>query len=148
MQVAIAFALAMSLAACGSQAVDEQPSPSTTAAAGNAPDPGAAQLLLNGQRRTVLDQPLRFPRQGRVPSVTSRIITLEPGQRTQRQEYRGPTYVQVLEGQYTVEYAGGVVRDYPAGTAYLEAVDTTLIGRNDGSDPVRILIVQVGAVRP
>lgn len=141
-----AVVVAGALTGCGDGTPAATPA-SASAPASAAPAPGAPAPLLDGQRRTVLDQPLRFPRQGRVPAVTSRIVVLEPGQRTDRQEYRGPTYVQVLEGQYTVEYAGGVVRDYPEGTAYLEAVDTTLVGRNDGSDPARVLIVQVGSVR-
>lgn len=143
---------ALTLAACGGDE-GEGAAPAASGAAASptadaALDPGAPRMLLEGQRSTVLDQPLSFPRKGRVPSVTSRLVVLEPGQQTERQEYRGPTYVQVLEGSYTVEYAGGVTGTYPAGTAYLEAIDTTLVGRNDGGDPARILIVQVGAVRP
>lgn len=146
--VSILLATGLVLAACGGDEPTTGQGSATPQATGAAPVPGAPQSLLDQQRLTVLDQPLDFPRKaGRVPSVTSRIITLEPGQQTQRQEYRSTTYIYVLEGTYTVEYSAGVSRDFPAGTAYLEAVDTTLTGRNNGADPARIMIVQFGSAK-
>lgn len=138
------LAACLALTACSG----DDAAPAASGSASPSAPSGAPQSLLDRQRLTVLDQPLSFPRKGdRVPSVTSRIVALEPGQQTQRQEYRSPTYVHVLEGTYTVDYAAGVSRDFPAGSAYLEAVDTTLVGRNNGTDPARVLIVQFGSAK-
>lgn len=105
-------------------------------------------MLLERQQLTALDQPMAFPKgKNRVPSVTSRIIALEPGQQTEPQLFRSPTYVYVLEGEYTVEYAAGVTKTYPSGTAYLEGVNTTVTGKNATSDLMRVMIVQFGSAK-
>ena len=139
----IGLATALVLAGCGGS--DEPvPAGSATAAAGAGP-----QVLLDQQRLTALDQPMAFPKgKQRIPSVTSRIVSLEPGQQLEPQLYKSPTYVYVLEGQYTVEYAAGVTKAYEAGTAYMEGLNTTVTGRNASSDLARVMIVQFGSAKP
>lgn len=101
-------------------------------------------MLLDAQRLTVLDQPLRYPTKGKA-QVSSSIIVIEPGQETGWAKNPTPMYVYVLEGALTVEYDGGQVKEYRAGTALLEAVGTWRNATNSGTDPVRILVVSMGA---
>lgn len=101
-------------------------------------------MLLDAQRLTVLDQPLRYPSKGKA-QVSSSIITIEPGQDTGWMKNPVPTYAYVLEGALTVEYDGGVVREFRAGTAQLEAVGTWYNATNAGTDTVRVLLVHIGA---
>lgn len=106
--------------------------------------PSGSRLLLDGQRLTVLDQPLRYPTKGKA-QVSSSIIVIEPGQETGWTKNPTPMYVYVLEGALTVEYDGGQVKEYRAGTALLEAIGTWHNGTNTGTEPVRILVVSMGA---
>lgn len=140
--IALVAASMLLLAGCGGS---DDPAPAGSAsAAGSGP-----QVLLDQQRLTALDQPMAFPKgKKRIPSVTSRIITLEPGQQLEPQLYKAPTYVYVLEGQYTVEYAAGVTKTYEAGTAFMEGLNTTVTGKNASSDLTRVMIVQFGSAKP
>ena len=132
-------AAALLLGGCGSGEANEEP---TAAAAGPV-------TLLDQQRLTVLDQPMSFPKgKKRVPAVNARIITLEPGQETEQLIFRAPTYVYVLEGTYTVDYAAGIVKEFPAGMAYVEGINTSLIGQNKGDGPVRVMLVTVAGMKP
>lgn len=141
---AIGLAAGLLLAGCGGSDEPAASGSASAPAAGSGP-----QMLLDAQRLTALDQPMAFPKgKKRVPSVTSRIITLEPGQQTEPQLYKSPTYVYVLEGQYTVDYAAGVTKAYEAGTAYLEGLNTTVVGKNAGGDMARVMIVQFGSAKP
>ena len=45
----------------------------------------------------------------------------------------------------TVTYDGGVTRTYRKGQAIMEAIGTRHNGMNKGEDPVRILVVNIGA---
>ena len=56
-----------------------------------------------------------------------------------------PLYVYVLEGTLTVEYDAGVTKEYPAGTAFMEATKVFHNGINKGSSVVRVLCVFMGA---
>lgn len=130
---------ALVLGGCGSGDATEE---ATAAAAGPV-------TLLDQQRLTVLDQPMSFPKnKNRVPAVNARIITLEPGQETEQLIFKAPTYVYVLEGTYTVDYAAGIVKDFPAGTAYVEGINTSLIGQNKSDAPVRVMLVTVAGMKP
>ena len=128
------------LAGCGGSAAPAETGAAPTGAAA----PGGSQVLLDAQRLTVLDQPLRYPKKG-AAQVSSSIVTLEPGQETGWHRHAAPMYAYVLEGTITVEYDGGVVKDYPAGTALLEAVGTWHNGTNKGTSPARVLVVNMGA---
>jgi len=113
--------------------------PTTTAVAAAGP-----VQLLTDQASTVLGQPLSYPTGG-AAQVSSAIITLDPGAETGLHRHDAPMYAYILDGEVTVTYDGGVVKAYPAGTALLEAVGTAHNGRNLGSKPVRILVVNIGA---
>ena len=130
---------AIVLTACGSDEPSAVSVPSEGAVA-----PGGSRLLLDGQRLTVLDQPLRYPTKGKA-QVSSSIIVIEPGQETGWTKNPTPMYVYVLEGALTVEYEGGQVKEYRAGTALLEAIGTWHNSTNAGTEPARILVVSMGA---
>ena len=131
--------IAMVVTACGSDEPAVVSAPSQEAVA-----TGGSRMLLEGQRLTVLDQPLRYPTMGKA-QVSSSIIVIEPGQETGWAKNPTPMYVYVLEGALTVEYDGGIVKEYRAGTALLEAVGTWRNGTNTGTESVRMLVVSMGA---
>lgn len=98
--------------------------------------------LLNDSA-TVLDQPLAYPSDGKA-KIQSAIVTMLPGEETGVHTHPYPTYGYILSGELTVTYPGGVRKVYKQGEAVMEAVDTPHNGRNEGSEPVRILVVFMG----
>lgn len=138
---AILLACAALLAGCGGgdePSADTAVSPSVTAE-----EPGPVQLL-DAQEITILDQRITYPTK-KPARITSDISVLEAGQETGWRRHRVPVYVYVLEGTYTVEYDAAVTRDFPAGSAFIQATKTDYNGMNKGTDPVRILTVYMGA---
>ena len=123
------------------------PSPSTPAA--NTPSPSTPSVvppisLLSKQMTTVLGQPLAYPTQ--LPAeVSSSIITLLPGQQTGWHRHDAPMYAYILSGAVTVTYDGDITKTYRKGQAIMEAVGTRHNGVNRGEEPVRILVVNLGA---
>ena len=142
LQLSFAASMVLSaiiLTACGS----DEPATAGVPSQG-AVGTGGSRMLLDAQRLTVLDQPLRYPTKGKA-QVSSSIIVVEPGQETGWAKNPTPMYVYVLEGALTVEYDGGLVKEYRAGRALLEAVGTWRNATNSGTDPARILVVNMGA---
>ena len=155
----LAVALSATAAGCASDGAGSG-SPagsSTTVAVGTTPATTPATIpavttstsavgpvaLLDAATRTVLGQTVQYP--AGVAQVSSSIITLAPGTETGLHRHDAPMYAYVLQGTVTVEYDGGTVKAYPAGSALLEAVGTAHNGRNLGAEPVRILVVNIGA---
>lgn len=140
--LASAVTVAALLTACGGDAEEPAASASGTASAVAAAE--GREVLLEAQELTTLDQAIAYPR--KTPAqVTSYVTTLEPGQETGWHRHRVPVFVYVLEGSVSVEYDAGVVKDYSAGSAYMEAEDIWHNGTNMGEDAVRILTVYMGA---
>lgn len=106
------------------------------------PPAGAVDLLPTGE--TVLGQPIAYPAVG-AAEVSSSIVTLAPGESTGWHHHNTPLYAYILEGAVTVDYGADGTRVYEADTALMEAIDTSHNGRNDGDEPVRILVVSFGA---
>jgi quercetin dioxygenase-like cupin family protein len=102
------------------------------------------QSLLDKQQLSVLDQPITYPTK-KPAQVSSAIIRLEPGQETGWQKHKAPMFAYVLEGTLTVEYDAGVVKEFPAGTAFMDAQNVWHNGTNKGNSPVRLLVVNMGA---
>lgn len=100
--------------------------------------------LLEGQRLTVLDQRIRYPKRTPV-EVSSEIRVIEPGQETGWRRNRVPSYVYVLEGSITMDYDNGVTREFTAGDAYMEAQGVWHNGTNKSTEAVRLLSVHLGA---
>lgn len=143
--LASAVAVTALLASCGGDA--EEPAASATGSASAAAIVEGREVLLEAQELTTLDQPIGYP--SKTPAqVTSYITTLEPGQETGWHRHRVPSFIYVLEGGVSVEYDAGVVKDYPAGSAFMEAEDIWHNATNTGEDAVRILTVYMGADGP
>jgi quercetin dioxygenase-like cupin family protein len=131
----------LALAGCssgGSSSADSSVSGAPAASA----SPSA--MLMDKQTTTVLEQPLAYPK-GAAAQVSSTIVELQPGQATGWHKHNVPLYAYVLEGTLTVEYDAGVTKEYPAGTAFMEATKVFHNGINKGSSVVRVLCVFIGA---
>jgi quercetin dioxygenase-like cupin family protein len=139
--LAVALLTIVTLAACGGG--DEEPTP---AGSDSAVVEGAAgeQMLLDRQALDVLDQQVGYPKK-QPAQVTSMITTLEPGQESGWHRARVPLYVYVLEGAISVEYDPGVMKEFSAGTAYMDAEDIWNNVTNNGDATARMLLVYMGA---
>lgn len=138
-----ALSLALVLSGCGGDEPAAVSSASASAASSAAAVEGR-EVLLEAQALTTLDQPIAYPRKG-AAEVTSYVDTLEPGQETGWHRHRVPVLVHVLEGTMTVEYDAGVIKEYAAGTTYMEAQGVWHNVMNKGDDAVRSLTVYFGA---
>lgn len=143
-RLALAGALAatlLALTACGGGS-DAAPSASSSGSA--AASAASRQTLLDAQQLTVLDQQIKYPK--KTPAlISSSIVQLEPGQETGWHKHNAPMFAYVLEGTISVEYDAGVTKEYPAGTALMEAQGVWHNGTNKGDAPVRVLVVNMGA---
>lgn len=129
------------VAGCSSTGSSSTQSSTTSAAAGGKPQ---SSLVLDKQAQTVLDQLLQYPN-GSQAQVSSAILTIAPGVSTGLHKHDAPMYAYILEGTLTVTYEGGIVKEFSAGSAILEAVDTPHNGENKTDKPVKILVVNMGA---
>lgn len=100
--------------------------------------------VLDKQAQTVLDQLLQYPSDSQA-QVSSAVLTFAPGVSTGLHRHDAPLYVYVLEGTITVTYDGGIVKNYSAGSAILEAMGTAHNGENRTDQPVKLLVVNIGA---
>ena len=131
--------LSVSLTGCATAPTGE-PTPTPVATI-------SAESLLSAQELTVLDQQLIYP-QALPAQVSSSVLTLPPGVETGWHYHDAPLYAYILAGTLTVTYetsAGLVDKTYTEGEAILEAVGTHHNGKNNGTIPVRILVVNLGA---
>ncbi len=138
--IAMAFSILI-VAGCSSTGSSSTQSSTTSAAAGGKPQ---SSLVLDKQAQTVLDQLLQYPN-GSQAQVSSAILTIAPGVSTGLHKHDAPMYAYILEGTLTVTYEGGIVKEFSAGSAILEAVDTPHNGENKTDKPVKILVVNMGA---
>jgi quercetin dioxygenase-like cupin family protein len=92
---------------------------------------------------SILGQPLAYP--AGTPEITAAIVTLEPGQATGWHHHDVPLLGYILEGALTVDYGPDGARTYAAGDAFVEAFGTDHDGQNEGSVPMRLLAVYMGA---
>jgi len=92
---------------------------------------------------TVTQEPITYPDGG--PKVHAIVVTLLPGEETGWHVHTVPLFGYVLAGRLTVNYGPRGLRTYRPETGFLEAMATAHNGRNDGSEPCRILAVFIGA---
>jgi quercetin dioxygenase-like cupin family protein len=90
--------------------------------------------------QTADNQKIEYPKTGQAEGV-SVIGELQPDGRTARHQH--PVLVYVLEGTLTVQADGGAPREFAPGTAYMEHVNHWHQALNNGTTPVRILVVFV-----
>lgn len=113
-----------------------------------APSPkvvSGVQTLMAKIEQTVLNQTIAYPVSGNA-QISSAIVTLISGEETGWHRHDAPMYAYILSGTLQVSYEGGVVKTYKSGDAIMEAIGTYHNGKNIGKDPVRIIVVNIGAV--
>jgi len=140
----LALGLGILLLGCSDSPSSDTAATTTTTSAVVTSSKPESSLLLDKQAQTVLDQLLTYPSVGQA-QVSSAVLTFAPGATTGLHRHDAPLYVYVLEGTITVTYDGGVVKDYSAGQAILEAVGTAHNGTNLTDAPVKLLVVNMGA---
>lgn len=115
-------------------------------ATASTPEPTAVstQPLLDKATTTVLGQPLSYPSDTQA-QISSSIITVPHNMEVPLHLHDAPMYAYILEGTLTVNYDDGTVKTYHEGDALMEAIDLPHYGKNTGSGPVRILVVNIGA---
>lgn len=77
--------------------------------------------------------------------VAAMIVTLGPGEATGWHTHDVPAFAHVLSGGIEVEYEGLGRRSFRAGDSFMEAMRVRHNGVNLGDQPVRILVVFIGA---
>jgi len=101
-----------------------------------------APVLAGGE--TVIGETIVYP-SGAPARVTAAIVTVPPGGQTGWHVHPVPLFAYILEGELVVNYNDRGQRTYRVGEGLLEAMKTRHNGRNNGSVPVRILAVYIGA---
>jgi quercetin dioxygenase-like cupin family protein len=102
----------------------------------------AVPLISTGQN--IVGETIRYPASGPA-QVTAAIVTLAPGAKTVAHKHGVPLFAYILEGELTVDYGAHGTRTYAQGQAFMEAMDIAHFGVNNGTIPVRILAVYMGA---
>src|SRR5687767_10857765 len=102
--------------------------------------PGAAVQVVTRTATTITGQPLEAPP---VPyEVAISTSELPAGGLLPMHKHPWPRYAYVERGRLEVRYeASGLVRQFAAGEAVVEAVDQWHEGRVVGTEPVRLVIV-------
>jgi quercetin dioxygenase-like cupin family protein len=90
-------------------------------------------------------EPLAYPNSPD-PEITSYIMPIPPGGKTEWMTHPVPAYVYILEGELTVEFAADAsCKKFKAGEGFLQARSAWHRGRNDGQTEMRFLAVFSGA---
>lgn len=104
---------------------------------------GYPAIPLYSGNKSVMDEEIAYP-PGKA-HVNALIVVLAPGETTVVHKHGVPTFIHILEGEVTVDYAGRGKRTYRQGESFLEAMDVDHAGTNTGTVPVKILAVYMGA---
>jgi quercetin dioxygenase-like cupin family protein len=72
------------------------------------------------------------------------LVVIAPGRQTNWHRHPVPCVSYILEGELSVELAGGQTRILKAGEAFAEAVGVLHNGTNLGSKPVRLVLFALG----
>ena len=100
--------------------------------------------LVSRDDATDAGEPITYP-VGGSPEVTSAILTVPPGGKTEWMTHPVPGYVYVLEGTLTVEFEDGHRLTFHSGQGFLQARTKWHRGINQGTAPLRFLAVFFGA---
>jgi quercetin dioxygenase-like cupin family protein len=93
---------------------------------------------------SAVGEAIHYPATG-AAHVTAAIVTVAPGDRTIVHKHGVPMFAYILGGELTVDYGDHGKRTYRRGQALMEAMDVAQFGVNTGAEPVRILVVYMGA---
>jgi quercetin dioxygenase-like cupin family protein len=116
------------------------------ATAGRAPaqERGYPAVPLLSTGTNILGETIRYPTSGPA-HITAAIVTLAPGAKTIVHKHGVPLFAYILEGELTVDYGAHGTRTYAQGQAFMEAMEVAHFGLNNGTVPVRLLAVYMGA---
>jgi len=92
---------------------------------------------------TVVGEPIVYP-PGKA-QVTAAIVTIAPGGKTIVHKHGVPMFAYILQGELVVDYGADGTRTYKQGDALMEAMNVAHFGTNPGAEPLRILVVYMGA---
>lgn len=140
----IGFVIAGSLVSGCGQSSSTAEVPAVLESAAVTTPPATEERILDKQELTALDQRITYPNK-KPARISSETIVLEPGEQTGWRRHRIPVYVQVLSGVYTVDYGESALVEYPAGSAFVQAIKTDYNGANATQEPVSVLHVYLGA---
>jgi len=93
--------------------------------------------------KTITGQPLRSLKT-KSPQVSSVLVEIEPGGESGRHKHPVSPHIYVIQGVVTIEFDDGKQKSFPAGKAFLEAVNTWHNAKNLGNKPVKMLVVFFG----
>ncbi|MCI0654694.1 MAG: cupin domain-containing protein [Methylococcaceae bacterium] len=102
----------------------------------------SATPVLTGSK-TITGQALRYPNT-QSPEVSSVLVAIEPGGESGRHKHSVAPQIYVIEGEVTIEFDDGKQKNFPAGKAFLEAVNTWHNAKNLGDKPLKMLVVFFG----
>ncbi|MEM8743257.1 MAG: cupin domain-containing protein [Pseudomonadota bacterium] len=94
--------------------------------------------------KTAIGETIHYPK-GEPVDIQSLIVTLKPGEETGWHKHGVPAFGYILSGEVTVDYGEKGKRTYKAGQGFVDAMNWWHNGTNTGADPVRILVVFMGA---
>jgi quercetin dioxygenase-like cupin family protein len=105
----------------------------------------ATITMVSKDTTTDADEPIRYLSTPN-PEVSSMILALPPGGKTDWMIHPVPGYIYVLEGQLTVEFEDGSHIVFKAGQAFMQAHTKWHRGINEGTGPMRFLAVFFGEI--
>ena len=91
--------------------------------------------------KTDIGQPLVLPKQD--PELIVSTYDIAPGAKLARHEHPFSRYAYVLQGDIAVQFDDGSQKRYHAGDVIVEAVNTWHFGMNVGTQPVRLLVIDL-----
>ena len=91
----------------------------------------------------VMGKPIKYP--AGAPRIISERITLPVGATSNPNIHNTPMYLQILEGEITVDYGARGKKVFRAGDAFVEAQGIVHHGQNTGKVPLKFLVIYMGA---
>ena len=104
-------------------------------------DDVSSQIILDTDK-TVIGQDISYPSDS--PQITSKIVTIPVGAETGPHTHEYPLFAFVMEGEVTVDYGDEGIKTFVKGNSFVEAVNYTHNGKNNGDEPTEILVVLMG----
>ncbi|MEQ8504535.1 MAG: cupin domain-containing protein [Rhodospirillales bacterium] len=101
------------------------------------------EKLFGGPATSVVGEAIRYPSGD--AEITAAVVTLPPGKKTGWHKHGAPLFGYILSGELQVDYGDKGVRTFKAGSGLMEAMNHRHRGINAGTEPVRILVVYMGA---
>lgn len=118
---------------------------SKAARAATAPSPHAKPGAFTQYTETIAGEPLSYPSSPN-PIVSMNELTIPPGRVSEWMVHPVQSFLYVLEGVVTVEFAeDGARHTFNAGQGFLQTRAHWHRGRNDGDVPARFVAVFIGA---